>query len=98
MTETACDFPALLLEQTEGTVRSRLTTLTDADLPAGDARWRALTDQGRATAERLHAISARHLEAALVDWSEDERARLAASLDRLVHDLRATPLADDDVG
>lgn len=36
MTETTRDFPALLLEQTEGTVRSHLTTLSDADLPEGD--------------------------------------------------------------
>ncbi len=57
-----------------------------------------LTDPGRTTAERLHAISARHLETALADWSDDERARLATSLDRLVDDLRATPLAEDEAG
>lgn len=51
-----------------------------------------LTGKGQTTAERLHAISAGHLEAALADWSEVERAALAASLDRLVDDLRATPL------
>lgn len=57
-----------------------------------------LTDQGRGTAEHLHAISARHLEAALADWSDTERAAFAASLDRLVDDLRATPLAEPDRG
>ena len=57
-----------------------------------------LTSRGRTTAERLHVIGARHLEAALADWSEDERTRLAASLDRLVDDLRAAPLSEGDDG
>ena len=55
-----------------------------------------LTDRGRTTAEHVHAISARHLETALADWSDTERTALAASLDRLVHDLRATPLTGAD--
>lgn len=51
-----------------------------------------LTDAGAAVAERLHAISARHLEGALAGWSEAERQALGRSLRRLVDDLRATPL------
>ena len=51
-----------------------------------------LTPDGRVTAERLHHIGARHLEQALATWSEDERARLATALTRLVDDLVATPL------
>ena len=55
-----------------------------------------LTPEGRRTADRLHAISARHLEDALASWTDDERAQLAASLSRLVDDLRATPLVPGD--
>lgn len=36
MADTAREFPALVLEQADGKIGSRLTTLTDADLPAGD--------------------------------------------------------------
>lgn len=51
-----------------------------------------LTPAGAVTAERLHAISAHHLEQALGSWSERERRDLARALGRLVDDLRATPL------
>lgn len=51
-----------------------------------------LTAMGAAVAGRLHDISARHLEEALAGWSTDERRDLARSLQRLVDDLRATPL------
>ncbi|MBL8778138.1 MAG: MarR family transcriptional regulator [Acidimicrobiales bacterium] len=74
-----------LLEQDDLVSRS-------ADPDDGRVVLLELTGKGQATAERLHAIGARHLEAALADWSEVERTALAASLDRLVDDLRATPL------
>lgn len=51
-----------------------------------------LTDAGGTVAERLHAISARHLEQALAGWSPAERRALGRSLQRLVDDLRVTPL------
>ena len=51
-----------------------------------------LTGAGAEVAGRLHAISAGHLEAALSGWSASERRELARSLQRLVDDLRATPL------
>jgi len=51
-----------------------------------------LTGAGADVAERLHAISARHLEEALAGWSAAERRALGRSLRRLVDDLRATPL------
>ena len=51
-----------------------------------------LTGAGREVAERLHAISAGHLEQALAGWSATERRDLARSLRRLVDDLLVTPL------
>lgn len=71
----------------EGLVR-RATDPADGRVTLVD-----LTPAGAALAERLHAISARHLEEALAGWSGAERRDLARALRRLVDDLRATPLA-----
>lgn len=51
-----------------------------------------LTEEGAVTAERLHVISARHLEDALASWSDTDRRTLSRALARLVADLRATPI------
>jgi DNA-binding MarR family transcriptional regulator len=51
-----------------------------------------LSAEGRRVAERIRAVSVRHLEAALQDWSAGDERTLAALLHRLVDDLVATPV------
>lgn len=82
-----------------GAVSRQARALEDQGLAArsshpGDGRVTLveLTPAGAVTAERLHAISAQHLEDALRSWSDCERRDLAGALERLVDDLRATPL------
>lgn len=51
-----------------------------------------LTDEGRRIARRIRAVTVRHLEEALSDWSEADERTLAALMQRLVDDLVATPV------
>jgi DNA-binding MarR family transcriptional regulator len=51
-----------------------------------------LTPDGRKLAERIRAVGVRHLQEALDSWSGTDRRRLAKLMQRLVDDLRATPV------
>ncbi|HEX8804643.1 MAG TPA: MarR family transcriptional regulator [Acidimicrobiales bacterium] len=51
-----------------------------------------LTPEGRALAERIRAVGVRHLQEALDGWSAADQRRLAGLMQRLVDDLRATPV------
>lgn len=51
-----------------------------------------LTSEGRALAERIRAVGVRHLQEALDGWSGAEQRTLATLMQRLVDDLRATPV------
>jgi DNA-binding MarR family transcriptional regulator len=53
-----------------------------------------LTPRGRRMAEAMRAVGVRHLEAALADWSDADRLALATQLQRLVGDLRSTPVPE----
>jgi DNA-binding MarR family transcriptional regulator len=50
-----------------------------------------VTEPGSELARRFRDAGHRHLGAALAEWTPAERAELARLLERLVHDLRATP-------
>lgn len=54
-----------------------------------------LTATGRRIAERIRAVSVRHLEDALRDWSEADQMTLARLMRRLVDDLVRTPIRPD---
>jgi DNA-binding MarR family transcriptional regulator len=56
-----------------------------------------LTAEGRRMAERIRAVSVRHLEEALRDWSATDERMLARLMQRLVDDLVATPVRPDAV-
>lgn len=56
-----------------------------------------LTTSGRRIAERIRAVSVRHLEEALADWSADDERTLARLMQRLVDDLTATPVRPEGV-
>jgi DNA-binding MarR family transcriptional regulator len=56
-----------------------------------------LTAEGRRVAERIRAVSVRHLEEALRDWSATDERMLARLMERLVDDLVATPVRPDAV-
>ena len=51
-----------------------------------------LTPDGRALAEKIRAVGVRHLQEALGAWSATEQRRLATLMQRLVDDLRSTPV------
>jgi DNA-binding MarR family transcriptional regulator len=51
-----------------------------------------LTPAGRTLAERIRAVSVRHLQEALDAWSGADQRTLATLMGRLVDDLRATPI------
>lgn len=51
-----------------------------------------LTAKGRRAAERVRAVSVRHLEQALGEWSRDDVRTLATLLQRLVDDMVTTPV------
>ena len=51
-----------------------------------------LTPQGRALAERIRAVGVRHLQEALDGWTAADQRRLAGLMQRLVDDLRSTPV------
>jgi DNA-binding MarR family transcriptional regulator len=51
-----------------------------------------LTPQGRAMADRIHAVGVRHLEEALGGWSEADERTLARLMQRLVDDMVRTPI------
>lgn len=79
-----------LLEQARAVRRSR---------SRHDARVALLelTAEGRRIAERIRAVSVRHLEEALHGWSDDDERTLARLMERLVDDLVATPVRPDGV-
>jgi DNA-binding MarR family transcriptional regulator len=56
-----------------------------------------LTAEGRRIARRIRAVSVQHLEDALRDWSDADQRVLATLMQRLVHDLVATPVRPDGV-
>jgi DNA-binding MarR family transcriptional regulator len=56
-----------------------------------------LTAEGRRVAERIRAVSVRHLEEALRDWTATDERMLARLMQRLVDDLVATPVRPDAV-
>jgi DNA-binding MarR family transcriptional regulator len=56
-----------------------------------------LTPEGRAMADRIHAVGVRHLEDALRGWSDDDERTLARLMLRLVDDLVRTPIRPDPV-
>jgi DNA-binding MarR family transcriptional regulator len=51
-----------------------------------------LTASGRRIADRIRAVSVRHLEEALAGWSADDERTLARLMQRLVDDLTVTPV------
>lgn len=51
-----------------------------------------LTPDGRELAERIRAVGVRHLQEALGAWSGADQRKLATLMQRLVDDLRATPV------
>lgn len=51
-----------------------------------------LTPAGRTLAETIRAVGVRHLQEALDAWSPTDQRTLAALMERLVDDLRATPV------
>jgi DNA-binding MarR family transcriptional regulator len=51
-----------------------------------------LTAEGRRMATRIRSVGVRHLELALDDWTDDDKAALATLLRRMVDDLVATPV------
>ena len=51
-----------------------------------------LTAEGRALAERIRSVGVRHLQEALAGWTAADQRRLAGLMQRLVDDLRATPV------
>ena len=51
-----------------------------------------LTPDGRELAEKIRAVGVRHLQEALGTWSPTDQRRLATLMQRLVDDLRATPV------
>ncbi len=55
-----------------------------------------LTAKGRRMAESLRMLGVRHLGEAMGGWSEADGRALAALIDRLVDDLRATPVPAPD--
>jgi DNA-binding MarR family transcriptional regulator len=56
-----------------------------------------LTTSGQRVAERIRAVSVRHLEEALAGWSADDERTLARLMQRLVDDLTATPVRSQGV-
>jgi DNA-binding MarR family transcriptional regulator len=54
-----------------------------------------LTPEGRAMADRIHAVGVGHLQEALQAWSEDDERTLARLMQRLVDDLMRTPIRPD---
>ena len=64
--------------------------VTDPD----DARLAVarLTPTGRRTHDRIVALRVEQMTDVLTDWSDHDRAELVRLVDRLVADLRATPL------
>lgn len=67
--------------------------VTDPD----DARLAVarLTTAGRRTHDRIVALRTEQMTDVLADWSDHDRAELVRLVDRLVADLRATPLRAD---
>ncbi|MBU3700512.1 MAG: MarR family transcriptional regulator [Acidimicrobiia bacterium] len=67
--------------------------VTDPD----DARLAVarLTPAGRRTHDRIVALRTEQMTDVLADWSDHDRAELVRLVDRLVADLRATPLRTD---
>lgn len=53
-----------------------------------------LTDRGRQVHRAIAALRTAHLDAVLDDWSDGDRAELTRLVDRLVDDLRSTPVGD----
>lgn len=51
-----------------------------------------LTAEGRALAERIRSVGVRHLQEALAGWTAADQRRLAGLMQRLVDDLRSTPV------
>jgi DNA-binding MarR family transcriptional regulator len=51
-----------------------------------------LTPDGRTLAETIRAVGVRHLQEALDAWSPTDQRKLATLMQRLVDDLRATPV------
>ena len=68
-------------------------TITRATSP-DDARVTLieLTPDGRTLAEKIRAVGVRHLQEALDAWSRTDQRKLATLMQRLVDDLRATPV------
>jgi DNA-binding MarR family transcriptional regulator len=68
-------------------------TITRATSP-DDARVTLieLTPDGRTLAEKIRAVGVRHLQEALDAWSQTDQRKLATLMQRLVDDLRATPV------
>jgi DNA-binding MarR family transcriptional regulator len=84
--EIAAVSRQLRLLETAGAVR-RSTSPDDGRVALID-----LTTEGRALAERIRAVGVRHLQEALGGWSAADQRRLAGLMQRLVDDLRATPV------
>lgn len=78
-----------ILEQAEAVARS-------SDPSDRRVALLELTPEGRGIADRLHVISARHMEAALAGWADADRRALSVLLRRLVDDLAATPMPSGD--
>jgi len=55
-----------------------------------------ITPRGRRVQRRLRDAQDEIFGASLADWSRQDTARLAELMERLVHDLRALPGAEDD--
>lgn len=74
------------LLEAAGTI-TRATSPDDARVTLID-----LTPDGRTLAETIRAVGVRHLQEALDAWSPTDQRKLATLMQRLVDDLRATPV------
>lgn len=51
-----------------------------------------LTERGRAAFQQIRSVRAKHMDEVLAGWSAVDRHSLAGLLNRLVDDMKATPL------
>lgn len=87
-----------------GAVSRQVRLLEDAGLALrsrspddGRVALLELTPEGRRIAERIRAVSVRHLDEALRGWTVADERTLARLMQRLVDDLVSTPVGSDAV-
>jgi DNA-binding MarR family transcriptional regulator len=85
-----------------GAVSRQVRVLEEAGLVAREASpdhgsvvLVSATDRGAAALARVEQVQRRHLDEALAEWSNAQRAELGRLMSRLVEDLQRTPYRAD---